>query len=213
MEALQRSVLSTNWITLIFVFSLTVLFFLKLFKTAKLKGYASAILYKGFLEIEVEDGYSPVTFFHIGFSFFSFLMLSITTFFLINQYKQSNVFLFADYFLSSYYVFIFMIVRSLAAFLLLLLFEVKKQLSFFMISKRGYLYSISIGLLFLNVFYFYSFQNQFFLFSGFVLLFLVRFLLILINNKNLIIKELFYFILYICAFELAPLFVLFRLIF
>ena len=213
MEALQRSVLSTNWITLIFVFSLTVLFFLKLFKTAKLKGYASAIFYKGFLEIEVEDGYSPVTFFHIGFSFFSFLMLSITTFFLINQYKQSNVFLFADYFLSSYYVFIFMIVRSLAAFLLLLLFEVKKQLSFFMISKRGYLYSISIGLLFLNVFYFYSFQNQFFLFSGFVLLFLVRFLLILINNKNLIIKELFYFILYICAFELAPLFVLFRLIF
>lgn len=213
MEALQRSVLSTNWITLIFVFSLTVLFFLKLFKTAKLKGYASAIFYKGFLEIEVEEGYSPVTFFHIGFSFFSFLMLSITTFFLINQYKQSNVFLFADYFLSSYYVFIFMIVRSLAAFLLLLLFEVKKQLSFFMISKRGYLYSISIGLLFLNVFYFYSFQNQFFLFSGFVLLFLVRFLLILINNKNLIIKELFYFILYICAFELAPLFVLFRLIF
>jgi hypothetical protein len=213
MEALQRSVLSTNWITLIFVFSLTVLFFLKLFKTAKLKGYASAIFYKGFLEIEVEDGYSPVTFFHIGFSFFSFLMLSITTFFLINQYKQSNVVLFADYFVSSYYVFIFMIVRSLAAFLLLLLFEVKKQLSFFMISKRGYLYSISIGLLFLNVFYFYSFQNQFFLFSGFVLLFLVRFLLILINNKNLIIKELFYFILYICAFELAPLFVLFRLIF
>ena len=213
MEALQRSVLSTNWITLIFVFSLTVLFFLKLFKTAKLKGYASAIFYKGFLEIEVEEGYSPVTFFHIGFSFFSFLMLSIATFFLINHYKQSNVFLFADYFLSSYYVFMFMIVRSLAAFLLLLLFAVKKQLSFFMISKRGYLYSISIGLLFLNVFYFYSFQNQFFLFSGFVLLFLVRFLLILINNKNLIIKELFYFILYICAFELAPLFVLFRLIF
>ena len=213
MEALQRSVLSTNWITLIFVFSLTVLFFLKLFKTAKLKGYASAIFYKGFLEIEVEEGYSPVTFFHIGFSFFSFLMLSITTFFLINQYKQSNVFLLADYFVSSYYVFMFMIVRSLAAFLLPLLFEVKKQLSFFMISKRGYLYSISVGLLFLNVFYFYSFQNQFFLFSGFVLLFLVRFLLILINNKNLIIKELFYFILYICAFELAPLFVLFKLIF
>ena len=116
MEALQRSVLSTNWITIIFVFSLTVLFFLKLFKTVKLKGYASAIFYKGFLEIEVEEGYSPITFFHIGFSFFSFLMLSLTTFFLINQYKQSNALLLADYFVSSYYVFIFMIVRSLAAF-------------------------------------------------------------------------------------------------
>jgi len=213
MEALQRSVLSTNWITIIFVFSLAVLFFLKLFKTVKLKGYASAIFYKGFLEIEVEEGYSPITFFHIGFSFFSFLMLSLTTFFLINQYKQSNALLLADYFVSSYYVFIFMIVRSLAAFLLLSLFEIKKQLSFFMIFKRGYLYSISVGLFFLNIFYFYSFQNLAFLFTGFALLFSVRFLLILINNKNLIIKELFYFILYLCAFELAPLFVLFRLIF
>jgi hypothetical protein len=75
------------------------------------------------------------------------------------------------------------------------------------------LYSISIGLLFLNIIYFYSFQNKYLLITSVGLLFLVRFLMILMINKNLIIKELFYFILYLCAFELAPLFVLFRWIF
>ena len=74
------------------------------------------------------------------------LKKTASTFFLINQYKQSNALLLADYFVSSYYVFIFMIVRSLAAFLLLSLFQIKKQLSFFMIFKRGYLYSISVFL-------------------------------------------------------------------
>ena len=40
MEALQRDILSNNWITIIFLVSLAVLFFLKLFEAEKLKGYA-----------------------------------------------------------------------------------------------------------------------------------------------------------------------------
>jgi len=90
--------------------------------------------------------------------------------------------------------------------LFILLFELKQSISLFLISKRGFLYSISLGLLFLNIIYFYSFQNKYLLITGVGLLFLVRFLMILMINKNLIIKELFYFILYLCAFELAPLF-------
>ena len=37
MEALQRAILSNNWITIIFLLSLAVLFFLKLFEAEKLK--------------------------------------------------------------------------------------------------------------------------------------------------------------------------------
>ena len=43
MEALQRVILSNNWITIIFLVSLAVLFFLKLFEAEKLKGYAASI--------------------------------------------------------------------------------------------------------------------------------------------------------------------------
>ena len=73
MEALQRSVLSNNWITLIFVFSILLLFFLKLFTTAKLKGYVTSLFNKGFVEIEAEENYWTLSFFHTGFSLFTFL--------------------------------------------------------------------------------------------------------------------------------------------
>ena len=213
MEALQRSVLSNNWITLIFVFSILLLFFLKLFTTTKLKGYVTSLFNKGFVEIEAEENYWTLSFFHVGFSLFTFLMLSVTTFFLISQFNNSSALLLEDYLVSTSYLFSYVVLRFIVVFALFSVFQFKSKLSFFMTSKRGYLYSISIGLLFLNVFYFYTFQYQDLLFIGFVALFSLRFCLILINNKNLIIKELFYFILYLCAFELAPLFVLFRLIF
>ena len=213
MEALQRSVLSNNWITLIFVFSILLLFFLKLFTTTKLKGYVTSLFNKGFVEIEAEENYWTLSFFHVGFSLFTFLMLSVTTFFLISQFNNSSALLLEDYLVSTSYLFSYVVLRFIVVFALFSVFQFKSKLSFFMTSKRGYLYSISIGLLFLNVFYFYTFQYQDLLFTGFVALFSLRFSLILINNKNLIIKELFYFILYLCAFELAPLFVLFRLIF
>ena len=210
MEALHRSVLSNNWITLIFVFSILLLFLLKLFTTTKLKGYTAALFNKGFVEIEAEESYFSFSFFHLGFSLFTFLMLSITIFLTV---KQDSVFLFEDYLLYTFYLFSYVILRFLAVFTLFSVFQFTSKLSFFMTSKRAYLYSISIALLFLNVFYFYAFQNQYLLFTGLTVLFSLRFSLIVINNKNLIIRELFYFILYLCAFELAPLFVLFRLIF
>jgi len=210
MEALHRSVLSNNWITLIFVFSILLLFLLKLFTTTKLKGYTAALFNKGFVEIEAEESYFSFSFFHLGFSLFTFLMLSITIFLTV---KQDSVFLFEDYLLYTFYLFSYVILRFLAVFALFSVFQFTSKLSFFMTSKRAYLYSISIALLFLNVFYFYAFQNQYLLFIGLTVLFSLRFSLIVINNKNLIIRELFYFILYLCAFELAPLFVLFRLIF
>lgn len=213
MEALHRSVLSNNWITLIFVFSILLLFLLKLFTTTKLKGYTAALFNKGFVEIEAEEPYFSFSFFHLGFSLFTFLMLSITIFLTVKQFKQDPIFLFEDYLLYTFYLFSYVILRFLAVFALFSVFQFTSKLSFFMTSKRAYLYSISIALLFLNVFYFYAFQNQYLLFIGLTVLFSLRFSLIVINNKNLIIRELFYFILYLCAFELAPLFVLFRLIF
>jgi hypothetical protein len=213
MEALQRAILSNNWITIIFLVSLAVLFFLKLFEAEKLKGYAASIFNKGFIEIEAEDNPSFFSFFHIGFSFFFFLMITITGYFCASIYSHRTIFLLQDYIHVFNYVLLYMIVRFVSVSLFILLFELKQSISLFLISKRGFLYSISIGLLFLNIIYFYSFQNKYLLITGVGLLFLVRFLMILMINKNLIIKELFYFILYLCAFELAPLFVLFRWIF
>lgn len=214
MEAVQRDVLSNNWIVLIFIFSIGILFFLKIFNTDKLKGYATSIFNKGFIEIEAEDNYFRFSFFHVGFSFFFLLMLTLSIYLTMHQNFQKEAFLFLDYLQVSKYVLLCLTIRYVADFLLIILFEIRDSLvTYFFFSRRSYSYSISLGLLILNILYFYTFNSYYFLIFGIIALFSIRYLLILYYNKNLIIKELFYFILYLCAFELAPLFVLFKLIF
>ena len=83
MEAVQRDVLSNNWIVLIFIFSIGILFFLKIFNTDKLKGYATSIFNKGFIEIEAEENYFRFSFFHVGFSFF--FLVDVNCFYLFND--------------------------------------------------------------------------------------------------------------------------------
>lgn len=214
MEAVQRDVLSNNWIVLIFIFSIGILFFLKIFNTDKLKGYATSIFNKGFIEIEAEENYFRFSFFHVGFSFFFLLMLTVSIYLTMHQNFQKEAFLFLDYLQVSKYVLLCLTIRYVADFLLIILFEIRDSLvTYFFFSRRSYSYSISLGLLTLNILYFYTFNSYYFLIFGIIALFSIRYLLILYYNKNLIIKELFYFILYLCAFELAPLFVLFKLIF
>ena len=214
MEAVQRDVLSNNWIVLIFIFSIGILFFLKIFNTDKLKGYATSIFNKGFIEIEAEENYFRFSFFHVGFSFFFLLMLTVSIYLTMHQNFQKEAFLFLDYLEVSKYVLLCLTIRYVADFLLIILFEIRDSLvTYFFFSRRSYSYSISLGLLTLNILYFYTFNSYYLLIFGIVALFSIRYLLILYYNKNLIIKELFYFILYLCAFELAPLFVLFKLIF
>jgi hypothetical protein len=213
MEALERGFISNNWVTALFVFGLLLIFFLKLFRAAKLSGYATSIFNKGFIEIESQEKTASITFFHSVFTLFSFLSISMTIYFLFKEYKvgvQSN---FLEYIQWSSYVLIYILGRFFLEFLLMGLLEVKGVLTYFILSKRSYLYSISIGLFLLNLIYFYGFQRESFLLIGTIVLFGARLLLIISNNKNLIIKELFYFMLYLCAFEIAPLFILFKLIF
>ena len=214
MEAVQRDVLSNNWIVLIFIFSIGILFFLKIFNTDKLKGYATSIFNKGFIEIEAEENYFRFSFFHVGFSFFFLLMLTVSIYLTMHQNFQKEAFLFLDYLQVSKYVLLCLTIRYVVDFLLIILFDIRDSLvTYFFFSRRSYSYSISLGLLILNILYFYTFNSYYFLIFGIIALFSIRYLLILYYNKNLIIKELFYFILYLCAFELAPLFVLFKLIF
>ena len=213
MEALHREVLSQDWIALIFMFSLGLLFLINRLKASKLSGHVLSIFNRGFIEIEAEEKYIRFSFFHIGLALFAFVMLSFSSYFIIQAYTPKQGFLMVDFIEVSSVVFLYLFVKYLLELLLINLFEIREKIAHFFFSKRSYSYSLSIGLFILNLLYFYSFQNPLFLLIGLVSLISIRFLLILFYNKNLIIKELFYFILYLCAFELAPLFILFKMIF
>jgi len=213
MQAIEREIISNNWVVIVFICGLLLLSLLKLFNAEKMRGYSLSIFNKGFVEIESQEKIPVFSLFNIAFTTFSFLSISMAIYFLLIIYAEDMNFSFIGYSKISLYVLVYMLGRFFLESFLMRLLEIREALSYFFLSKRSYLYSISIGLFFLNAIYFYGFPEKPVLTGGIVLLFGIRLLLILINNKNLIIKELFYFILYICAFEIAPLFVLFKLIF
>lgn len=213
MQTIERELVSNNWIAILFVFCLLLMFLLKLFNAEKTKGYALSIFNKGFVELKSQEKNAVFSLFDIGFIGFSFLSISLTAYFLIVHYQNEAVFSLMAYSKVASYVFIYMLGRAFLESILMRLLKIKEMLGYFFLSKRGYLYSISVGLFFLNVVYFYGFQKISLLLTGIILLFAIRLSLILINNKNLIIKELFYFILYLCSFEIAPLLILYKLIF
>lgn len=213
LQAAERVLLSNNWIAILFVFCILILFFLKLFNAEKMHGYSLSLFNKGFIEITAEEKKSMFSFFDIGFIGFSFLSVSLTVYFFLVAYQERTAFSFVEYSQIALYVLIYIVGRNLLEIILMRLLGIKNALGYFFTSKRSYLYSISIGIFFLNVVYFYGFRTISLLLSGIVLLFAIRFALILIANKNLIIKELCYFILYLCGFEIAPLLILFKLIF
>lgn len=212
MTAIERILVSDNWIAILFLISLLILFFLKMFSAEKMKGYSLSMFNKGFVEIAAQEKQPIISLFDSVFTSFSFLSISLTIYFAMKYFQEDQGFRLIEYTTVATFVLVYMLLRNIVEFLVMRLLTIEQSLTYFFLTKRSYLYSISIGLFFLNVIYFYGFQNFELLYTGILLLFVTRFALIVINNKNLIIKELFYFILYLCAFEIAPLLILFKLI-
>ncbi len=110
-------------------------------------------------------------------------------------------------------VFSYFSTKRLVEFLLSHLFKINEQLKFFLGSKSNYLNCVSFYVFIALVIVEYSPLNTLFLDYISVLFFSIRFVLHLISNKKLISSKLFYFILYLCSFEIAPPFILFKLLF
>ncbi|QNM84800.1 DUF4271 domain-containing protein [Polaribacter pectinis] len=213
MQALEKIFINTDWITILLVLLLGTIFFLKGLDAVKLKGYVFALFNKGFVENEVEENSTFPKAFQILMFLFSITVLSLVCYYCLIYFSETKIdgfYLFGITFLTVF--FYFLIKRSLE-YLLSLLFLIRKEVRFFLVSKSSYLYNISFYLFVSLVLLQYTKLNITFLTTFTTLLFLMRFIFHIINNKNLIFNKLFYFILYICAFEIAPLFILFKLMF
>ncbi|WP_254712594.1 DUF4271 domain-containing protein [Polaribacter haliotis] len=184
---------------------------LKIIDSERLKAYVFALFNKGFIESEVEEDTSFFNAFYSTLFLFSTTTLALVIYtFLIDQ----NLLLETS-FSSFLYIFVtvvsYFLVKWILEMLLSRLFLIKNTVRFYFVSKFSYFYSISFLLFVLFVITTYSPLNSSFLFYASAVLFFMRLIFHITNNKNLIFSQLFYFILYICAFEIAPLFILFKL--
>ncbi|MFQ3304962.1 MAG: hypothetical protein ACI9JT_001033 [Polaribacter sp.] len=212
MQALEKVAIDTIWIPMVLVFLLAMIAVLKIIDVEKLKGYALAIFNKGFLEDEVEEDTSFFSSFYSLLLIFSSIVLALVISLFVSEIKQHSFITFSSFLYVLGIVFGYFLIKSLLEVLLTKIFLIEKQVRYYLISKFGYLYSISFFLLVFFILFQFGPLNFSSLIGIISVLFFISFMLHVVNNKKLIFSELFYFILYLCAFEIGPLLILFKMI-
>lgn len=213
MQALEKIVINTNWISIILVFLLAIIAVLKTIDGDKLKGYVFALFNKGFIQDEVEENTSFFSSFYSLLFIFSSLVLALITSFLVAEINKNTTFSVSSFFLILGIIWSYFIIKSLFEIGVIRLFIIKKEVRFYVVSKFGYLYSISFFLVIFFVLFRFGPLNFSFFIAATLGLFFLKFVFQVVNNKNLVFGKLFYFILYLCAFEIAPLLIMFKLVF
>jgi hypothetical protein len=210
MQALDRIDFSNNWLTPVFVFALLLLVVLKISNQQKLSGYFSAIFIKGFIIKKTEERESLFNTFDIVLLCFSAIVYAV--FFSVIAELFLDVTASFTVFVSAFsFVVVYLILSLVLDFGMANLFEVQNETSYLFLTKIAYLYNTALILFPVLIITTYSSLGVAVLFLVFALFFLLSMLLLFINNKNLILNKLFYFILYICALEIAPLLFIYKM--
>ena len=212
MQALEKIVINTNWISIILVFLFAIIAVLKIIDGDKLKGYVFALFNKGFIEDEVEENTSFFSFFYSLLFIFSSTVLALVTSLLVAETNKNISFSLSFFFFILGIIWSYFAVKSLFEIGIIRLFFIKKEVRFYVVSKFGYLYSISFFLIIFLVLFRFGPLNFSFFIAATLGLFFLKFVFQVVNNKNLVFGKLFYFILYLCAFEIAPLLIMFKLV-
>ena len=212
MQALEKIVINTNWISIILVFLFAIIAVLKIIDGDKLKGYVFALFNKGFIQDEVEENTSFFSSFYSLLFIFSSVVLALVTSLLVAETNKNTSFSLSSFFLILGIIWSYFAVKSLFEIGVIRLFFIKKEVRFYVVSKFGYLYSISFFLIIFLVLFRFGPLNFSFFIAATLGLFFLKFVFQVVNNKNLVFGKLFYFILYLCAFEIAPLLIMFKLV-
>ncbi len=209
LQAIERIITQDNWITLVIIFAIVLLAIMKLIKPNKLLGYTLAFFTPGFFKKRTLDNppfYSP-----FNLLLFSFSTITISLFLFLIVFTEVDEYNFFYYLISLSIVATYFIVRQLLDFILSNVLGISLVTKYFLFTKSGYLNTLSLLLLPFIIIHQYAFNNDLFLLTIFGILFVFRAFLILTNNKRIVILKLFYFILYFCTLEIAPLLIAYKI--
>ncbi len=210
--------LKNDWITYVFLVILLILSVLKILFNDRLINTTTFFLSKkNVFSYFNKEKQLFFNLFQVLFFIVQFLTFSLLLYFL-NEFSQFNT-VYSSlklFFIIAISVIIYFSFRFLLGLFLAYIFDlnsVHKKITF---SKINYFNILTLCILPFLVFTAYS-QNLNDLplkitFSIFIFLFIVRYTLFLANNKKLIINNLFYFILYLCALEIVPFVIILKLI-
>ena len=213
-EVNERIFVSNDWVTVVFMFTIALIVFDKLWNSERFTKLQSLF----YSDIYIND-FSKATVlitnvFTYTFILINSLVLSLLLFFSISKlsYKQvadSDFKLFGTI-LS--FVFIYIIIRAIVGYLLGVLFEYEKEQQYISFLKTSYLSNFSLLILPLLILLFYSNSLVLFYIAPVLstLLLLFYYAKIIKFNQKIIFGGLSYFILYLCALEISPLLIFYK---
>lgn len=211
MQALEKIDINNNWVTITLVILLGCIVVLKITDSTKLRGHVLVMLNKSFIEEKIEEETSFFTIFNSLLFLFSTAVFSLIAYVFLSEYSNSFIQGYTSYLFVLVVVLSYLVVKKILEFTLARLLKINKTINFYLTSKSSYLYAISFLLFVLLIIVEYSELKPMVLFYSTAFLLVFRLVFSIRNNKKLIFSQLFYFILYLCAFEIAPLFILFKL--
>lgn len=209
LQAIERLISENNWITLVIIFAIVLLAMMKSLKPNKLQGYTLAPFTPGFLKKKIEDNTSFYSPFYLLLFFFSTIVISLFLF--LVMVSSTNEHSFLSYLVLLTFTAFYFIVKYFLDFIISNILGLKSVTKYFIYIKLGYLNSLILWLFPALVIYLYSFNNRTFLLTLFGILFVFRGFLIIKNNKKIVIRKFFYFILYFCTLEIAPLLIVYKI--
>ncbi|MGG8497401.1 DUF4271 domain-containing protein [Tenacibaculum sp. TC6] len=209
MQAIELSNNYDSWFTLVILFTIVLIAVLKLIKPNQLLGYTIAFFTPGFFQKKAEEYITIFKPFTFVLALFSIVILA-----LIFQFTLAVSIFNADNFNTFLkilaFIFCYFFVRYFLDLFLANVLAIKENVNYFLHVKYGYLFTICLLMLPFIILNKYTIRSKFFILSIFILLLIIRAFFILFNNKRIVISKLFYFILYFCTLEIAPLLILYK---
>ncbi len=216
-EAKEIVPLNNDWITVVFFTILVLLVVLKVLYKERLFHISTLFLSKKYLLIYFNKEKAKSTqVFYILLFLVRLLVVSLILFLASNYISVLKESLTLKSFTSIFVVLaVYFGLRYVIGVFLAFIFDLKNEHTKILYDKVSYFNTLILWVLPLLLISAYSYNHREILlkvtFAFFIFLLIVRYTLILINNKNLIFNHLFYFILYLCALEIAPLIIILKL--
>jgi hypothetical protein len=207
---------NNDWITLVFLIIFILLAIAKFSFKDKLLHTSSLILYKKYLLIYFNRD-KNIILNKFQALLFVIQLLAISMFFYIGSsyfIRESQSVTINDFYFIFGAVAAYFCLRYFVGWLLALALNINDLHTKIVYDKISYFANIILWILPLLLLSVYASSNGKIIFSItliiFTFLLVVRYVLFLANNKKLIFNNLFYFILYLCALEIAPLMIILK---
>jgi len=212
---MYRIIATNELFTILIVISFALIAFAKLFTPKRFTDFISVLGNSKYLKIYAReqsffDGFDAILFVNLIISTTIFFFLAYNN--LIESIEISKILMFKLVIGIS----VFILIKVLIERLIGSLFEVDKIIDAYLFQKMSYKNFMGICLIPINVVLIYSINPSIEIFYAIIGILLIinsiGFITSFKSNQSLIINNLFYFILYLCALEISPFVILYKFI-